>query len=92
MNKSVCKKYLQRVLIILFSLACQRGFFGENCIKKCKDNCAGCNDVSGLCEYGCLEGYTGYFCENGDFNFSYSLETHVFTINCLLLNDIGDYM
>lgn len=59
-------------------LACQRGFFGENCIAKCLSNCAGCNDVTGMCEYGCLEGYTGFFCENGDFNFSYSSETNLF--------------
>uniref|UniRef100_A0A8W8M1G7 Uncharacterized protein n=1 Tax=Magallana gigas TaxID=29159 RepID=A0A8W8M1G7_MAGGI len=72
---SVCHLYAVTVWFCLLSVSqakyghlcktpCQRGFFGENCLGKCLNNCAGCNSVTGLCEYGCLKGYTGYFCEN----------------------------
>lgn len=56
--------YSIRVLSIISS-ACQRGFFGTNCATKCADNCDDCNDVSGLCDQGCLPGFTGYVCQEG---------------------------
>lgn len=46
-------------------LACSRGFFGEDCSKKCIDTCAGCNNINGLCDYGCIPGWKGYFCIEG---------------------------
>lgn len=27
--------------------------------------CVGCNDINGLCEYGCIFGWKGYFCNEG---------------------------
>lgn len=54
-------------------LACHRGSFGENCADECFDTCNDCNGATGLCEYGCLPGWTGYFCQKGHFNFTHVL-------------------
>lgn len=52
----------------IFLSACRQGFFGENCAEPCIDTCDGCNTVNGLCEYGCVSGWMGYFCneQNGN--------------------------
>lgn len=53
-------------------LACERGLFGENCINECIKTCDDCNDVNGQCDYGCLPGWTGYFCQKRNFTFNYA--------------------
>lgn len=52
-------------LFFISSSACQHGFFGENCAMKCVDTCNDCNDVTGLCDHGCLPGFRGYICQEG---------------------------
>uniref|UniRef100_K1RQK3 Multiple epidermal growth factor-like domains 10 n=1 Tax=Magallana gigas TaxID=29159 RepID=K1RQK3_MAGGI len=54
--------------------ACFRGFFGQECSQKCIDTCAGCNDINGLCEYGCIPGWKGYFCNEECDKGSYGFE------------------
>lgn len=63
----VYRRIIKNVLktLIISSLACQSGFFGENCRMKCVTKCAGCNNVNGVCNYGCLPGFTGYVCQEG---------------------------
>lgn len=39
------------------------GFFGDDCVYICIDMCVGCNNINGLCDYGCILGWKGYFCE-----------------------------
>lgn len=46
-------------------LACQYGFFGQDCTKTCNDRCDGCNNINGLCESGCLKGWMGNDCRKG---------------------------
>lgn len=45
--------------------ACSHGFFGYDCSERCLDTCAGCNNVTGLCDSGCKPGWKGYFCNKG---------------------------
>ena len=46
-----------------FYLACQPDRYGLNCAKPCGPNCQGCNRFTGVCEFGCLPGWKGIFCE-----------------------------
>lgn len=48
-------------LFILQSV-CPYGFYGPNCAKECNSVCAGCNNVNGNCNSGCIPGLTGYYC------------------------------
>lgn len=32
---------------------------------RCVDTCDGCNDVTGVCDQGCLPGFKGYVCHEG---------------------------
>lgn len=52
---------------ILFPIlqACPRGYFGNECSEKCNDRCVGCNNVNGLCDFGCIPGWRGDFCNEG---------------------------
>lgn len=43
-------------------LACQNGYFGQDCAKKCIETCDECNNINGLCNNGCLPGWSGHFC------------------------------
>nr|XP_022304916.1 protein draper-like isoform X2 [Crassostrea virginica] len=43
--------------------ACQPGIYGFNCLTPCGPNCQGCNRFTGVCEFGCLPGWTGPSCE-----------------------------
>lgn len=45
--------------------ACPRGYFGKECFQKCSETCAGCNNVNGVCDFGCVSGWTGIFCLSG---------------------------
>lgn len=48
-----------------FSLGCPKLFWGDDCVKKCPDKCNGCNNINGLCEYGCVPGWNGHLCNEG---------------------------
>lgn len=45
---------------------CPYGFYGQNCTKKCNSTCAGCNNVNGNCDSGCIPALTGYYCNKSD--------------------------
>lgn len=49
----------------IISLACPWGYYGQNCASKCKDRCMGCNNINGLCDYGCSPGWKGQNCNIG---------------------------
>lgn len=51
-------------------LACLAGYFGQDCTRKCKSSCKGCNHVTGLCESGCQPGWVGDFCEQGKLSYT----------------------
>lgn len=55
------------MLLFYLTPACPYGYFGQNCARKCIDTCAGCNHRDGLCDYGCLPGWVGYFCLEGTY-------------------------
>lgn len=68
-------------------IACRYGFFGQYCTKKCNSKCNGCNDVNGLCEYGCHPGWKGDYCDEGNelhvMKFRYiSLKHAFFAVAC----------
>lgn len=46
-------------------LVCFDGFFGKDCLEKCIVICVGCNRFNGLCDFGCIYGWKGYFCNEG---------------------------
>lgn len=51
-------------------IECREGWYGENCTQQCIGHCRDntiCNHVTGVCERGCSLGWTGTFCENGNF-------------------------
>jgi hypothetical protein len=56
----------------LINLACDTGFYGQNCEEKCTEHCAGgsrnCNTTTGNCEMGCQPGWIGLRCVNGTFD------------------------
>ncbi|XP_071078677.1 multiple epidermal growth factor-like domains protein 10 [Haliotis cracherodii] len=43
---------------------CEWGKYGHNCDQLCSPNCMGtkCNQPNGECTLGCIDGYTGQFC------------------------------
>lgn len=51
-------------------LVCLYGFFGFNCFEICIEICDGCNNVNGICDYGCIFGWKGCICNecNGMYN------------------------
>lgn len=55
-------------LFCIFYIECIEGWYGVNCSQQCKGHCRGgttCNHVTGLCERGCADGWTGSMCEKG---------------------------
>lgn len=47
---------------------CAFGFFGSNCHNNCSSNCQevnSCNPVTGMCDKGCKEGWSGAMCDTG---------------------------
>lgn len=55
-------------LFRIFYIECIEGWYGVNCSLQCKGHCRGgttCNHVTGLCERGCADGWTGSMCEKG---------------------------
>lgn len=67
---SFCCSYIVALYIVYLHTfgclsACQHGHFGEECAERCMETCAGCNNVNGLCDSGCLSGWFGYFCNKG---------------------------
>lgn len=63
-KKKISEKYLKKTLRIFpfISPACPNGLFGQDCSEKCNGTCAGCNHVSGVCDYGCIPGWMGHSC------------------------------
>lgn len=70
-------KNLKRTVYWVFFLSqnpdCPHGFFANNCSEKCIDTCEGCNNINGLCEYGCIPGWKGDLCSEGVSNFKSEL-------------------
>lgn len=49
-------------------IECSEGLYGVNCSQECKGHCregVTCNHVTGLCDRGCADGWTGSDCEIG---------------------------
>lgn len=59
-----------KVILVFFS-GCPKLFWGENCVKNCPDKCNGCNNINGLCDFGCVPGWNGYLCNEGIIDFFY---------------------
>ena len=57
------KKEIIKRPILFFLLECSAGRYGESCSETCGDQCQGCNRFSGVCELGCLPGWTGQRCD-----------------------------
>lgn len=57
-----------KVILVFFS-GCPKLFWGENCVKNCPDKCNGCNNINGLCDFGCVPGWNGYLCNEGIIDF-----------------------
>ena len=54
-------------MLLLIVIACQSGFYGQDCAFTC-GNCDGgapCNAVDGTCLSGCAPGWTGDTCNEG---------------------------
>ena len=47
-----------------FLPVCPIGWYGEHCSQRCGTNCKDCNKSSGICEFGCYDGWKGRVCEN----------------------------
>lgn len=43
--------------------ACLTGYYGENCLRKCVETCANCDNVNGLCDSDCHSGWKGNYCQ-----------------------------
>lgn len=56
----------------MISSVCPNGYFGQDCTKRCKDTCTGCNHVNGLCDSGCQPGWTGHKCTQSMILHSYT--------------------
>lgn len=54
-----------RFFLNLFRSACQSGYFGQHCLERCKETCTGCNNVNGSCDFSCLPGWKGHYCQEG---------------------------
>lgn len=52
-------------MIVLYTLECDDGYFGPNCIDKCNRTCRSCNKKSGICDNGCQPGWRGLYCQDG---------------------------
>lgn len=50
---------------------CIDGTYGENCTQRCSGNCLKnlpCNKQTGICDNGCIPGYTNKNCSSGKVN------------------------
>ena len=48
---------------------CPHGTFGEECLSDCFPNCRDkCDQVTGACTQGCIDGWTGQMCDFGKKN------------------------
>lgn len=51
---------------------CREWWFGENCSQQCVGHCIDntkCNHVTGQCDRGCDAGWTGSFCDKGNYKY-----------------------
>ena len=58
-NKKEIITHMQLFLL----LGCPTGRYGRDCSETCGDQCQGCDRFSGVCELGCLPGWTGQRCD-----------------------------
>lgn len=70
---NTCARSVYRVWYFLYFLTkyfytvCPSGYYGEKCMAKCEGHCyksKPCNHINGLCDNGCLDGWTGVKCSN----------------------------
>ena len=58
-------------LIFVYLQACDPGYYGHGCMAMCSEHCAGndkaCNHINGTCDMGCIPGYRGDLCIQGDY-------------------------
>lgn len=62
--------YTITVSVAIFCFTeCKEGLYGINCSQQCVGHCragATCNHVTGHCDKGCDDGWTGVMCYIGD--------------------------
>lgn len=48
-------------------IECDNGTFGRGCGHKCGEcfNSTQCNNIDGVCEFGCAPGFLGVLCKDG---------------------------
>lgn len=48
-------------------IECDNGTFGQGCGHKCGEcfNSTQCNNIDGVCEFGCAPGFLGVLCKDG---------------------------
>lgn len=73
----------------IISLACPWGYYGQNCASKCKDRCMGCNNINGLCDYGCSPGWKGQNCNIGIGN---KKKLCSISLSCLIIGLLYNYV
>lgn len=55
------------IIKILLLIECDNGTFGRGCGHKCGEcfNSTQCNNIDGVCEFGCAPGFLGVTCKDG---------------------------
>lgn len=62
---TICFQMFAIVSGVLFILECPPGYYGYNCFNHCSDHCSvpfTCDRVTGRCNGGCMQGWTGDTC------------------------------
>lgn len=60
--------FCYQCIFTFFNKACPAGYYGLQCESKCVGHCKDsetCNHISGLCDNGCGDGWTGSNCTKG---------------------------
>lgn len=55
-------------MIVCTFVACDLGYYGNNCRHRCSVNCSkayDCDKFTGQCIGGCKPGWTGFMCDQG---------------------------
>ena len=68
---------IHKNIVVLFTLACAVGFFGQNCSRLCNNTCTGCNKLNGICDTGCRPGWKGEYCEERNYNLNGSYISYI---------------
>jgi len=72
-----------KLIIILRFTECATGYFGQQCDRACQcyDETEVCDKSSGLCESGCMAGWTASDCQTGQhIGCSYHYETEHYSV------------